>query len=79
MMLYGDLEMELVKISPGEFYMGSSGDEIGYPKAVLEIFKNFGKKLTRELKHPSNEDPQHLVKIENSFYLSRYEVTCAQF
>jgi formylglycine-generating enzyme required for sulfatase activity len=79
LMLYGDFNIDLVKIPSGEFLMGAGEDEIGYPKLLLNAYSRSEKERVRNIKHPSDEDPQHLVKIENSFYMSKFEITCGQF
>jgi len=79
LMLYGGISIDLVKIPEGQFMMGSSEDEIGYPARLLESYQRSSQERVRKLKHPSNEDPQHLVKIKRGFYMSKYEITCAQF
>jgi len=79
LILYGGVNIDLVKIPEGQFLMGSPEDEIGYPERLLQIYRKSKKERVRQLKHPSNEDPQHLVKIDRAFYMSKYEITCAQF
>ena len=79
LILYGGVNIDLVKIPEGQFLMGSPEDEIGYPERLLQIYRKSKKERIRQLKHPSNEDPQHLVKIDRAFYMSKYEITCAQF
>lgn len=79
LILYGGANIDLVKIPEGQFLMGSPEDEIGYPERLLQIYRKSKKERVRQLKHPSNEDPQHLVKIARSFYMSKYEITCRQF
>ncbi len=79
LILYGGVNIDLVKIPEGQFLMGSPEDEIGYPERLLQIYRKSKKEQVRQLKHPSNEDPQHLVKIARSFYMSKYEITCRQF
>lgn len=79
LILYGGVNIDLVKIFEGQFLMGSPEDEIGYPERLLQIYRKSKKERVRQLKHPSNEDPQHLVKIDRAFYMSKYEITCAQF
>lgn len=79
LMLYGGINIDLVKIPEGQFKMGSSENEIGYPARLLQAYQKSKQERVRKLKHPSNEDPQHLVKIKQGFYMSKYEITCAQF
>ena len=79
LILYGDVNIDLIKIPSGEFLMGSPENEIGYPENLLKTYSRSKKERVRNLKHPSSEDPQHLVKISNNFYMSKYEITCGQF
>jgi sulfatase modifying factor 1 len=79
LILYGGVNIDLVKIPEGQFLMGSPEDEIGYPERLLQIYRKSKKERVRQLKHPSNEDPQHLVKISRAFNMSKYEITCRQF
>ncbi len=79
LILYDGINIDLVKIPEGEFLMGSPEDEIGYPARVLEHYGKSKKSRVRKLKHPFSEDPQHLVKIAQAFYMSKFEITCAQF
>jgi sulfatase modifying factor 1 len=79
LILYRGINIDLVKVPEGQFLMGSPEDEIGYPERLLQIYRKSKKERVRQLKHPSNEDPQHLVKIGQAFYMSKYEITCAQF
>ena len=79
MNLYGAINIDLAKIPEGRFLMGSPENEIGYPERLLQMYRKSKQERVRQLKHPSNEDPQHLVKIDRAFYVSKYEITCAQF
>jgi formylglycine-generating enzyme required for sulfatase activity len=79
LMLYGGINIDLVKIPEGQFLMGSPEDEIGYPAILLERYQKSKQERVRQMKHRSSEDPQHLVKINRGFYISKYEITCAQF
>jgi formylglycine-generating enzyme required for sulfatase activity len=54
----GAVQIELVRIPPGEFMMGSPADEVG---------------------HAPNEAPMRRVHISKVFYLSRFEITQAQY
>jgi formylglycine-generating enzyme required for sulfatase activity len=79
LMIYGGINIDLVKIPEGQFLMGSPENEIGYPASLLQVYQKSKQERIRQLKHCSNEDPQHLVKINKGFYMSKYEITCAQF
>ena len=79
LILYGGVNIDLVRIPEGQFSMGSPKDEIGYPERVLQVYSKSKQDRVRQLKHPSNEDPEHLVKVDLAFYLSKYEITCAEF
>lgn len=72
--LCGDSSIKLVKIPKGSFVMGSPPSEVGYDKRSAERMKkkNFSTHIERE-------GPAHRVAIEEDFYLSRHEITCAQF
>jgi len=63
-------EMTFVRIEPGDFLMGSTGDQIDkllaqVPEATIHWFQD--------------EQPQHKVRITRPFYLARHEVTVGQF
>jgi formylglycine-generating enzyme required for sulfatase activity len=58
------LGMELVLIPAGEFLMGSTDRQIGFPDG----------EVTEE-----DERPVHKVRISQPFYLGKYEVTQAQW
>jgi len=79
LMLYGGINIDLVKIPEGQFLMGSPEDEMGYPARLLQFYQKSKQERVRKLKHPSSEDPQHLVKIVRGFYMSKFEITCTQF
>ena len=79
LILYGGLNMDMVLIPAGQFLMGTPDTEIGYPERVLKIFKRSQKIHIRKAIHPSNEYPQHRVEVKNTFFMSQYEITCAQF
>ena len=79
LILYGGLNMDLVWIPAGQFLMGSPEAEIGYPDSLLKTFSRSKKEGVRNVKHPGDEDPQHLVRIERGFYMSQFETTCTQF
>jgi serine/threonine-protein kinase len=68
--LGGGVKLEMVRIDPGEFWMGSQDQEI---EAVLRQFKD----LKREWLE--SELPRHKVKITRPFYLGKYEVTQEQY
>lgn len=78
LLLFGGINIDLVRIPEGEFLMGSPDTEIGYPSRFLE---RYGEGIKRKggFFRPDNESPQHLVKIVHGFYMSKYEITCAQF
>ncbi len=78
LILYGGINIDLVKIPQGEFLMGSPDTEIGYPARFLERFGDAIKRKGGSFR-PDNEDPQHLVQIARGFYMSKYEITCSQF
>jgi len=78
LILYGGINIDLVKIPEGEFLMGSPDTEIGYPARFLEMFGEGIKRKGGSFR-PDNESPQHLVKIARGFYMSKYEITCSQF
>jgi formylglycine-generating enzyme required for sulfatase activity len=67
--------MKLVLIPPGEFLMGSSGDEV--PLLVQE----FRQKGAHDwvLDRVPAESPQHRVKIVQPFYLGIYEVRQSEY
>ena len=61
--------IELVRILPGKFLMGSHESA----EAVAEAFPG------EEPEDYANEHPQHEVRITKSFYLAVHEVTLGQF
>ena len=74
LILYGGINVDLVRIPEGEFLMGSPDSEVGYPGELgRRIKEQFGRL------RPDTESPQHLVKIVRGFYMSKYEITCEQF
>jgi formylglycine-generating enzyme required for sulfatase activity len=66
--------IELVLIPKGSFMMGSPKTEIGYPKSLVKELQ-----AKKRSTHIENEGPLHEVSIKDDFYISKYEVTCAQF
>ncbi len=78
MVLYGGVNIDLIKIPAGQFLMGSPDMEVGYPDLFLERFGERLKKKYGSLR-PMNESPQHRVRIAKGFYISKFEITCGQF
>jgi len=78
LLLSGAVNIDFVRIPPGEFLMGSPDTEIGYPAKFLERFGDRLRKKYGTLR-PTEEGPRHLVKIARGFYMSKCEITCAQF
>jgi len=63
-----ELRTEFVLIPAGEFMMGTSSEDV---KRLVEMLG--------EDDHLRWEQPQHRVRISRAFYMSKYEVTNAQF
>lgn len=61
--------MEFVWIPPGEFMMGSS-------MSIEETYARYGSFPAESFK---NEHPRHKVRLTKGFWMSRYEVTQAQY
>ncbi len=74
LIMYGGIKVDLVRIPEGEFLMGSPDSEVGYPGELGRRIKKQSGRL-----HPDTEDPQHLVRIDRGFYMSKHEITCDQF
>lgn len=78
------LDAPLTLIPPGEFYMGTSKDQLSAHRAEFTFFK---KPLDKKVPAPDptytgriqNETPQHRVRISKPFYMSSTEVTVGQF
>jgi len=72
--LGANTKMTMILIPPGEFLMGSSGEEQArfQKEAEASGVGWFAKRI-------SAEGPQHRVRITEPFRLSRYEVTLGQF
>ena len=66
--------IEFVYIPPGEFFMGSSDEEI---KVVLEDAKRENPKT--DPNQFNDEKPRHRVTINYFFYMGKYEVTQEQW
>jgi formylglycine-generating enzyme required for sulfatase activity len=64
------INMEFILIPAGEFLMGSTQDEID--RLVQRYGDDWRKYFEREL-------PQHQVRISQSFYLGKYQVTQAEW
>lgn len=75
--LSGGVNLEMIEVPAGMFQMGST-------RAQLEqVESNYSRNLTKEARLELHtqlqaETPQHLVKV-TAFYLSKYEVTQAQW
>ncbi len=67
--LKNSIGMELVLIEPGEFLMGSSDADV---QESLQADSNLKEYLKAE-------QPQHPVRITQPFYMSKYEVTQAEY
>jgi formylglycine-generating enzyme required for sulfatase activity/anti-sigma factor RsiW len=67
--------MQLVLVPPGEFIMGTSGED------VQKIMEEARRETTNEyfFKHIPSEAPAHRVTIPHAFYMGKHEVTVAQF
>jgi len=66
-------QKNMVYISEGTFHMGSK-------YSPDEIQENYGYEFTKPVKDGwAIERPFHKVKIETGFYISKYEVTVAEF
>ncbi len=75
--LSGGVAIEMVEVPAGSFAMGTTADELD------QIARDHGRDVEREMKGRLQErlrweTPQHNVKVEE-FYLSKYEVTQAQW
>lgn len=73
----GGVNLEMVEIHAGTFVMGNN------PADIEQIESNYSRGLNKESKselhtHLSSETPQQTVKLVG-FYLSKYEVTQAQW
>jgi len=62
--------MKFVRIPPGEFFMGSTEEDI---KAVLARFPGAGEDFY------AREKPQHKVRLTTAFFLGKHQVTVGQF
>ena len=72
--LPGGTTMDFQLIPPGEFLMGSTEAELEKFRMQSEAYDDgWG------LSHLKTEGPQHRVKISKPFYMSRYEMTRAQW
>ncbi len=70
-----DVKLTMILIPPGEFLMGSSEDEIG---RLREQAPASGLRV-EDLDKINLEGPQRRVRITKPFYLSKHEITTAQF
>jgi formylglycine-generating enzyme required for sulfatase activity/serine/threonine protein kinase len=79
------VDATLTLIPPGEFYMGSSKDQLSMHKSefTLAFKKGFDKKNPPPdfgyINRIQNETPQHRVRISKPFYFGTSEVTLGQF
>lgn len=72
--LPGGTTMDFQLIPPGEFLMGSTEAELEKFRTQSETYDDgWG------LSHLKTESPQHRVQISKPFYMSRYEMTRAQW
>ncbi len=55
------------------------GEEILLDMVLIPPGEFWMGSLTDELEHRSNEEPQHLVKIEHPFFMGQYPITQAQW
>jgi formylglycine-generating enzyme len=65
------IEMQLVRIPAGEFFMGGT-------ESAQELTKSFAA-YERKPEEFSDEYPRHKVRITRPFWLGRHEVTVGQF
>ncbi|MDH6590802.1 sulfatase modifying factor 1 [Variovorax sp. TBS-050B] len=70
--VHNSLGMSFVKLSPGEFLMGS--DEA--PEALAAAYPALPKERFANLR---DEKPVHRVRITRAFWMGRHEVTVGQF
>ncbi|HJZ79738.1 MAG TPA: formylglycine-generating enzyme family protein [Pyrinomonadaceae bacterium] len=71
--------IELVRISPGSFMMGSVGGGKDAELSQLYAAARFAHAIQGRSSSYANEKPLHQVTINYSFFIGKYEVTQAQW